>query len=254
MQAVLLVAGVGRRLGATHDGRPKVLLPFGGKTLLQRHIEILGACGVGEIVLVVGHRADLIAAELSRIGTPATPRVRLVANPRYTEGSVVSLWTARDALRDADAGPTLLMDGDVLYDSRLLVRLLATSHADCALLDRNIEPGDEPVKLCIDSSGRIVDFHKKPVEQGAWHGESVGFFRISPETARALAERADAYVADGRAHMEYEEPLRDVMLAGGSFGFEDVTGLPWTEIDFSEDVRRATDEVLPQLLETREAV
>jgi choline kinase len=253
MQAVLLVAGVGRRLGPAHDGRPKVLLPFGGKTLLQRHIEILGACGVEQVLLVVGHRADLINAELDRIVTRTTPRVRVVENPRYTEGSVVSLWTARDALRDAAARPTLLMDGDVLYDARLLGRLLTTSHADCALLDRNIEPGDEPVKLCIDAAGRIVDLHKKPSEQGAWHGESVGFFRISPTTAGALAERVDAYVAGGRAHMEYEEPLRDVMLAGGSFGFEDVTGLPWTEIDFAEDVRRATDEVLPRLRETREA-
>jgi choline kinase len=63
-----------------------------------------------------------------------------------------------------------------------------------------------------------------------------------------LADRADAYVNSGRRGMEYEESIRDMMMqsAPDRFGFEDVTGLPWTEIDFPEDVLKATA-LLPEL-------
>jgi choline kinase len=115
------------------------------------------------------------------------------------------------------------------------------------LLDREIEPGDEPVKLCV-RDGRIVDFHKRPNEPHDWHGESVGFFRFSASAAEELAGRAEDYVVTGRRMMEYEEPIRDMIIASTAdrFGFEDISGLPWTEIDFPEDVVKARA-LLPEL-------
>jgi choline kinase len=146
------------------------------------------------------------------------------------------------------------MDADVLYDRRLMARLLDSTLPNCLLLDRAIEPGDEPVKLCV-RAGRIVDFRKRPTLPYDWHGESVGFFRFSAATAAELADRAAAYVADGRRAMEYEEPIRDMILASNlndpttpaRFGFEDISGLPWTEIDFPEDVAKA-QALLPELI------
>ena len=128
------------------------------------------------------------------------------------------------------------MDGDVLYDQRMMTRLLESRSADSLLLDREIEPGDEPVKLCVRDDA-IVDFRKLPTEPYDFHGESVGFFRFTPQTAAELADRCDAYVASGRRGVEYEEPIRDMIMqsAADRFGFEDITGLPWTEIDFPED-------------------
>ena len=239
--ALILAAGVGRRLNGSTGPRPKALLPFGGRTLLARHIAALRACGVQDVTVVVGFEAEQVRAEVG--GDPA---VRLVLNPDYREGSVVSLWAARDVLR---AGrPVVLMDADVLYDARLLRRLLSSAHPNALLLDRDIEPGDEPVKLCIRGGG-IVDFHKRPQAPHDWHGESVGFFRFTPADAAELADRAGAYVAGGRRNMEYEEPIRDMMQAAppGLFGFEDITGLPWTEIDFPEDVAKASG-LLPRLV------
>ena len=171
--------------------------------------------------------------------------VNLVLNPDYTEGSVVSLAAAADQLRQPR--PLVLMDADVLYEPRLLGRLLGSAHPDAFLLDREIEPGDEPVKLCV-RDGHLVDFHKRPTAPHEWHGESVGFFRFSPATAADLANRAALYVAEGRRHMEYEEPIRDMLQADPTrFGFEDVTGMPWTEIDFPEDVVKANS-LLPKLV------
>src|SRR5260221_11429066 len=82
---------------------PKVLLDFAGKTLLERHIAALDANGVRDIAITVGHRPDLIRNELSRIG--ALDRVALVENPRYREGSIVSLAVQRERLPRGAAGP-----------------------------------------------------------------------------------------------------------------------------------------------------
>jgi len=239
--ALILAAGVGRRLNGSTGLLPKALLPFGGRTLLARHIAALHDGGVTDVTIVIGFEAAQISA-----ATAGLPGIHLVTNPDYTEGSVVSLWAARGTLR---AGrPLILMDADVLYDARLMARLLGTAHPNALLLDRDIEPGDEPVKLCI-AQGTIVDFHKRPQAPHDWHGESVGFFRFTPEAAADLATRTETYVATNRRMMEYEEPIRDMIQASppGIFGFEDITGLPWTEIDFPEDVAKATS-LLPRLV------
>lgn len=240
--AIILAAGVGRRLGAA-DGKPKILLEFGGKTLLQRHIEALRANGVTDIALTVGHQADLIRAGLERFQGGAG--IACIENPRYREGSLVSLWTQRTRLQTGR--DVVLMDGDVLYDPRMIGRLLAAQPENVLLVDREIEPGDEPVKICF-RNGLIVDFRKKPEHPHDWYGESVGFFRFSAAMAARLAARCGDYVEAGRTSVEYEEAIRDLILEGPeNFGAEDISDLPWTEIDFDEDVARARNVILPQL-------
>jgi len=244
--AIILAAGVGRRLG---HGAPKVLLEFGGKTLLARHLAALHANGVRDIAITVGHRPDLIRAELSRLG--ALHRVALVENLRYREGSIVSL--AVQGPRLAAGEPVLLMDGDVLYDSRMIARLLQAAPENVLLLDQAIEPGDEPVKICLRGDV-IVDFAKLPEHPHERHGESVGFFRFSASMATALAERAMAYFEDRRAGAEYEAAIRDLILAHPDrFGYEDISDLPWTEIDFEADVARARHDIMPRLREVAHA-
>ena len=245
----MLAAGIGARLGPSIDAAghpPKILLEFGGRTLLERHVAILRSLGIEGLDLVVGYRADDIAAAVAACG--ANGYVRRFHNPDYRQGSVVSLAVAAEAL--AGGADVLLMDADVLYDSRLLGRLVRTTHSNAFLMDRDIEPGEEPVKLCI-RDGQIVDFRKRVETPHDFHGESVGFFRLSPAVADAVAAAARSYRADGRGTEMYEEAIRDVLLGSpaGTFGYEDVTGLPWIEIDFAEDVRRASAEVLPQLEE-----
>jgi choline kinase len=240
--AVILAAGVGRRLEAS-QGRPKILLEFGGQTLLARHLAALHRHGVDEISITVGHQRELIEAEVVRLGW--SDKVIFIGNPRYREGSLVSLWMQSGQLR---AGrPMLLMDGDVLYDHRMIEPLINAPGENILLLDRNIEPGDEPVKICLRGTG-IVDFRKRPEHAHDWHGESVGFFRFSAETAAALADRCEFYVDAGGTELEYEEAIRDLILAEPDrFRAVDITDLPWTEIDFQADVVRALNVVLPQL-------
>ena len=258
---LMLAAGRGRRLGSgleqgsslgSGQGLPKVLLRFGGRTLLERHLERLTRAGGGSVHLVVGYQAPLIEAELDRLGV--RHKVTLIHNPDWHEGSAVSLDAGRAVLQAG--GPVVLMDADVIYGHALIDRLFRSRHEAALLLDRELEPGDEPVKICVGAQGRIVDFAKRPEAVHAWHGESVGFFRFSPDIAETLAQRVRATIsAPGGRALEYEEPIRALIRedaeratsSGASrFGFEDVTGLPWTEIDFMEDIAKA-EALLPAL-------
>jgi choline kinase len=141
------------------------------------------------------------------------------------------------------------MDADVLYHPAILQRLVETAIENCYLLDRDFAPGDEPVKIAV-RDGVMVEFRKQ-LASGLQYdtlGESVGFFRFGADCAAAIASRCAQYDAEGLADAPHEEALRDELLARpGDFGFEDVSGLPWIEIDFPEDVARAAEEVLPAI-------
>jgi choline kinase len=244
MRAVILAAGLGNRLGLD---KPKSLLDFGGKTLLHRHIEILTHVGVSEISIGVGYLAAQIERAVAAFaGRNFRANVDLVHNPDYARGSIVTLWSLRERL--CAGGDVLLMDADVLCDQRMLRRLIGATHRNCFLLDREFEQGDEPVKLCV-RDGRLIDFRKRVEVACDYCGESVGFFRLSEGAANSLADAAARYIESNRLDEPYEEALRDLLLAGGShFGFEDITGLPWIEIDFPADVERARADILPILI------
>jgi choline kinase len=244
MKAIMLAAGVGARLGKGEDFAPKVLLEFGGKTLLERHVEILRSVGVSELVMGIGHQAELLKSAIADIG--ADDFVRTVLNPIYKMGPITTLWALRDELVTDE--PVMLMDADVLYDYRMIERLMNSPVANCFLMDRGVEPGEEPVKLCIRGE-RLVDFHKQPTEAHDYYGEWIGFLKLSPEMAARVPGATKVYVDRGEETALYEIAIRDLLLADteGAFGVEDVTGLPWIEIDFMEDVARAETEILPQL-------
>lgn len=245
MRAVILAAGTGGRLGPRAVEGPKVLLDIGGRTLLERHLRLFSIAGVDEVVIGVGYAAEQVRATLARLG--ADGGVATVHNPDYRRGSVVTLWTLRDAL--TRGGDVLVMDGDVLYDRRMLKRLVESRHRNCFLLDRDVEPGDEPMKVAI-KDGLPVDFRKTLDREHDYYGESVGFFRLSDATASDVVQAAAALIGAGHDDVYFEEALRAVLLASppGTFGVEDVTGLPWIEIDFPADIDRAEREVLPALL------
>ena len=117
------------------------------------------------------------------------------------------------------------------------------------LLDRDFEAGDEPVKLCV-RAGVPVELRKQLAPDLKYDtiGESVGFFRFDAAGARRLAAIVSDYVGSDRAHLPHEEAVRDLYReASQVVEVADVTGSPWIEIDFPNDVARAAQEVLPQL-------
>jgi len=247
MRAIILAAGRGLRLQLPEDQQlPKCLLRFDGMSLLERHLHLLKNAGVLEVVVAVGFRHELIAAELERLDWHPYPE--LVLNERFHLGSVLTVHTAAEAM--TRGGSVLLMDGDVLYDERIMSALAAGEEpVNRLLIDRNFESGDEPVKLCL-RDGVPIELRKQLAADLKFDtiGESVGFFRLNQAGARRLAALAAGYVARDRAHMPHEEAVRDQLLERSQiFEVTDVTGAPWIEIDFANDVARAAEEVLPQL-------
>lgn len=245
MRAIILAAGLGWRLGGGEEQPPKCLLRFDGASLIERHLHALASAGVREVHVGVGYRAADIENEIARL-LPGIP-VHLVHNADYREGNVVTLHTLRDAM--LAGGDLLLMDADVLYHADLLQCLVRSAHANCFLLDYDFEPGDEPVKLCV-AGGRLVEFGKTIPAHVRFEscGESVGFFKLGETMAARLAARAAHYVDSGRRDAFYEDALRDLVLqTPDEFGFEDVTGIPWIEIDFQDDIRRAENEVMAHI-------
>jgi choline kinase len=245
VRAILLAAGRGLRLQQPADAQlPKCLLQFGGRTLLQRHLQLLQAAAVEEVVLALGYRHQDVRAHLAEIAA----KVQLVLNPRFELGSVLTLHAAANAL--TAGGDVLVMDADVLYHTRIMNALVAGPAAcNRLLIDRDFEPGAEPVKMAV-RAGVPVELRKQP-DRGIDYdtiGESVGFFRFSEKAARRLAAIVSDYVDSGRADQPHEEAVRDLLReASQPFEVADVTGEPWIEIDYAADVTRARDEILPRL-------
>jgi choline kinase len=247
VRAIILAAGRGLRLQQS-DGRqlPKCLLQFGGMSLLERHLRLLRGAGVDEIVLALGFRHDRVEAEIDRLDR--RPRPEVVLNARFDLGSVLTVHTVAEAM--TRGGDVLLMDADVLYDRRIAAALVAgDGPVNRVLIDRDFEAGDEPVKLCV-RDGVPIELRKQLAADLHYDtiGESVGFFRLTQNGARRLADLVADYVARDCGHMPHEEAVRDLLRERSQvFEVIDVTGAPWIEIDFPTDVIRAAHEVLPQL-------
>jgi len=244
MHVIILAAGRGSRL-ADHnpEGCPKCLLELGGRSLLERHLDLLHVLGIRQVDLVIGYEADQIVEHVAQLHS--RPQVAYHFNPRFLQGSVISLLAARETL--VQGGDTLVMDADVLYHPDILKRLVETHRSNCFLLDRDFVPGDEPVKIAV-RNGQMVEFRKKLGADLMYDflGESVGFFRFSAHMSRQLAEECSRFEAEGLADAPHEEAIRNLLLREpDSFHFEDISGLPWLEIDFPEDVTRARDRILP---------
>ena len=245
MKAVMLAAGVGSRLyGDDGTQPPKALMRFDGKTLLCRHVEILKRHGIESLTLVVGYRKEELLAELQAMdaGDYVTP----VFNPDFRDGPVVSFWLARDALTTGNGA--LFMDADVLYHPSLIGRLIAAPSPNCFLFDRHLDPGVDPVRLCI-KGGVPVDIGKMVEGEFDLVGEWPGFLKFSPGIARRVTDVAERLIREGRRSLAYEPAMREVLLSEpkGTFSFEDISDVPWIEIDFPEDLERAKSEILTRI-------
>jgi len=235
MKAIILAAGKGTRL----DGaavKPKCLVEVGGSTLLNRQIETLRASGVRDIVVVIGFGGDSIREHCDN-------EVSFVENVDFAQtSSLYSLWLAREHL----SGGFVVLNSDVLFHPQMLADLLESNHPDALLIsDTDLNPmGDEEMKIKLRDRF-VVDISKTMNPLHA-DGENVGIVKFGPAGAKVLVEYMDELIANGakkdwapRAFLEYarHHPLHALSTGG----------LPWIEIDFPEDYRRAVDVVLPQI-------
>lgn len=233
MKAILLAAGVGRRLRPYTEDRPKCLLPLGGKTLLDRHMDALAACGVQDVIIVLGHCGDQIRAAIAQ--RPDAARVQFLENTRYTDGSILSFNTAIDHIADHPDG-AILMDADVLYPKELMRRLVHTPGTSFVVDETSLETGEEMTVGIKDGKVRTIDRIVGP----GWDlkGETVGFTKFAAEDMPVLKQHMADCIAEGLIKAEYEAVMiRALATHPGNYTL--VGDLPWTEIDFDSDVENA---------------
>ena len=239
MKAIILAAGIGKRFKEETDHRPKCLIEVSGKTLLERTLTALGAAGVTDAVIVIGYRGEMIAEAVGE--QCGAVRVRYVMNNEFEKGAILSLRSAREEFDD----DVLIMDADVLFPVRLLKRLVQSQHASCFLLDASSENTGEE-QMLLTRAGRVLTIIRGGSGDYDLIGESVGFLKVARDDAPLLRSILDDLVARGQDTIEHEEAF-PIFLAQRQVGFERVDDLPWTEIDFPEDLERAERDILPQI-------
>lgn len=241
MKAIILAAGVGKRFKEMTDHRPKCLIEIQGKTLLERTLSALGAAQVDQAVIVIGYRGDMIQQTIG--ANCGGVQVRYVFNDRFEKGAILSLWSAREEFDD----DILIMDADVLFPVAMIDRLIRSPQANCFLLDGSSENTGEE-QMLLTRGGRVLNIVRGGSGDFDVIGESVGFLKVSCADAPLLRSILDDLVAQGRDSIEHEEAF-PTFMAQREIGFERVDDLPWTEIDFPEDLARAEQEVLPKIVE-----
>ena len=237
MRAVILAAGRGSRLQGVTGRSPKCLARIGELTLLERQIRSLRDCGVGDIVVVAGYRAE-------QVRRTCEPGVDLVINARYeTTNSLYSLWLARELLMDG----FVVLNCDVLFHNQLMWDLLTTRDEDALLMAamRDQVYSDEEMK--IQARCGCVAGIAKTLNPAETDGENVGIAKFGPAGAAVLVQALTRVVTSGGLR-EWLPYAFDAFARMRPLHIVETRGLPWIEIDSPEDYWRAQSEVLPAIL------
>jgi choline kinase len=237
MKAVILAAGHGTRLEPLTRDLPKCLAPVAGTTILDRLVQRLEQAGVGELVVVTGYLHHKVEAHLRSSASLLAQRAVPIFNPRHADwGNFHSLLVARDALADASF---IRVDGDVVVDADVLPAVLAAPGPGVLAVDRSPDLGDEEMKARI-ANGQVVELNKRMAPAGA-AGEFIGVDRIDSQLAPHVFATLEAMIEHGETDEYYERAYERLMLGGHGFGWADVTGMGWTEIDTLDDLARADE-------------
>ena len=193
---VILAAGRGRRMGGLGDAYPKTLLPVGDRSIIGHHIHLLVQLGITDVIVVVGHHADQVAAALDRDADPGV-RLRLVPQDQAL-GSAHALGCVRSMV----TGPMIVLLGDYYFRVTNAAALIARlAQGACAIaVKREPEPRliSEACAVDIDAAGRVIDIVEKPVSPSG-RLKGCGMYACTPEFFDALARTPRTALRD-----EYE--------------------------------------------------
>ena len=237
MQVVILAGGVGSRLEKLTGGKPKCMADIGGKPLILHQLEALSDHGLGPVLMVVGYNHEAIRAVVGA-------RVEYLVNERFREtNSLYSLWLAREWVK----GPFILINSDLFFDPAILDRLVAEP-GNVLAYDSTSSRGREQTKVAIRDR-KVIDLGKDLPPASA-RGESLGLLKFEADGASAMLEVATHQIQEGHEKAWVIEATRSVCKMVPLYGVN-VAGLPWTELDFPNDLEEARSKVWPAIQKGR---
>lgn len=236
MKAIILAAGQGKRLLPETVDLPKSLLDVGGRSMIAWQIQEFVKCGIDEIVVVTGFRAERTEKTLNEIakGYPET-KIRVLVNPEYeTSDNLVSCWAARAEMnRDF-----VLVNGDTLFQAPVLRKLLRSTAAPVTLASDDKEHYDEDDMKIRRVGSRLMEIGKDlPLD--TVDGESIGLLLFrgdGPQLfARALEAAREGAGTVGRWYLS----VIGTMAKSDLVRTCSIAGLEWCEVDYPLDLVRA---------------
>lgn len=241
MIAVILAAGMASRLRPLTDDRPKCLLRVGSKCILQRTVDSIVAAGIRQIVVVTGYRGGMIRLFLE--GNYPDIDFHFIENADYqTTNNIYSLWLTKPHVAGREF---LLLDSDILFDGRIVERMLAASGTALALNSHKL--GEEEIKVITGEDGMVSEISKTCSIDKAI-GESVGIEKICADYSEALFSELDRMIeGEHLVDIFYERAFERLIPQGHKFSVVDTSDLFSIELDTVEDFNQAS-EIIPREL------
>lgn len=230
MQAIIMAAGKGSRLGDLTHGGPKSFVEIKGKKLIEYNLDMLRKHNVKEIIIVTGYRSDAFEKL-----TADMPDVKIVYNPFYEMANVIgSFYMGMPYLND----DFMYLHADTICEDSIIDRMLE-SKADAVLPVEYKKCDDEAMKVRSEN-GKIVQITKK-MDCGVAEGEFIGiaFFRKKVLNDLRVSARE---VLRNKDYMAYFESAIQGVIDQGKYDIETIPtkGDFWAEVDFKEDYDKAT--------------
>jgi choline kinase len=235
MKAIILSAGQGSRLGHLVDGRPKCLIDFNGRTLLDRQLDTLEANGVHETVVVTGFHDELVNEAIAR--RTGGPKVRTVFNPFYkVADNTGSLFMAREEL----SGDCLVWNGDTLVSKALMAKVVGNGRSGiCVTIDRKAEGYDEDDMKVVEEGGRLKAIGKR-ISDGV-NAESIGLLAFRSGGAEQFRDAIEAAMRTPEGTTIWYLRVINHIAQSNDVWTLDINGEEWGEVDFPPDVEAARE-------------
>lgn len=236
MQAIILAAGMGKRLGELTKGNTKCMIEVGCETLISRLLHQLDQLNLQRIILVVGYKAKELQDYLQTI--PIQTTIEFVENTIYDKtNNIYSLYLAKDYLTADD---TLLFESDIIMEDAVIQKLVNNPYPDLALVDK-YESWMDGTVVTIDDENRILRFIPNSLfqyDEIPDYYKTVNVYKFSQHFSSTMyVPFLEAYCKALGRNEYYEQVLRVItMLDNSSIRALPLTGEQWYEIDDIQDL------------------
>jgi choline kinase len=233
MKAIVLSAGQGRRLLPLTDRDPKCLLPVDGpRNVLELQLRSLARCGIRQATVVLGFGADRVERFLAGTRIPGL-RVETLYNPFFASSdNLATCWIARIAM----TGDFVLLNGDTLFEDRVLQRLLEAPPAPIIVtVDHKERYDDDDMKVTIGEEGRLLAIGKQLPPESVG-GESIGMLCFRASGVRSFRDELERVIRRPEGLRAWYLSVVNEMAARMPIATASIAGLWWREIDSRADL------------------